>query len=348
MKNFSAFLASGLLLIASFPGGYGCEVWQRERNNGSCKNCPYGQVQSTTNKKSCVPCPDGQVRGKKRDGSGLGKCASAVGICDAHEWAVDGKCESCDDGKISVDKVNCVSCDRGLVRGNADGSADGGCVDADTICKPNQRARRGRCRTCSGNEISPRPATSRCKICASGTVPRTDYSKCYFDVNSQSSFKAPNLINSTTTETVSTVTVSVRMMVTKNPSQFTYVVAKGYIGKCSHASYALYFSDGLKFYVGDSSKFYATPAAKINTNQWYHVVGTFDGTNAKLYVDGKLIGSTAAKMMDDKKLLTIGYYGDPECKPALPTLSDATLSELCLFSKALSDKDVTQLYNQCR
>lgn len=348
MKNFGALIATGILLVSSLPGGSCCSVWQRKTSSGSCKNCDYGQVAVNN---ICTACKPGFVRGN-RDGSTLSDCKTAVGICDPHERAIDGKCSSCSNGKVSLNKIDCVNCSPGLVRGGEkDGSGHGDCVDADKICDSNQKARRGACRACASGEVSPRPATSRCTTCPSGTEPKYDYNKCFFDVSSQA-FAAPQLINSTTLDSwqPKKLTVSVRMNPTKIPSATTYLVAKGTFNACGWASYAMYFENSLlKFYIGDATKYYETPGTTITTNQWNQIVGTFNGTHVNLYVNGKPINSAAAatSIKYDTDPLTIGYYGSCDGKP-FGLLADSTLSELCFWDKALDATAVKKLYNQCR
>lgn len=64
------------------------------------------------------------------------------------------------------------------------------------------------------------------------------------------------------------------------------------------ASYAFYTgsSGGLRFYVGTTSTYYASPDAGtgIWNGNWHHIAGTFDGSEVRLYVDGtKIDGSTS-------------------------------------------------------
>jgi hypothetical protein len=76
--------------------------------------------------------------------------------------------------------------------------------------------------------------------------------------------------------------------------QYNYIVSKGANG-CLTSSYAIYtdYWGKLRFYIQDANGVTrlsggADPAAVFN-GKWHHVAGTYDGTTAKLFVDGKLL-----------------------------------------------------------
>ena len=81
-----------------------------------------------------------------------------------------------------------------------------------------------------------------------------------------------------------------------SPGSYRYVIAKGATA-CIAAAYGLYTGahGGLEFYVSrNSGHVYAdTPDAgtQVWDGRWHLAVGTFDGTTARLYVDGSQIGS---------------------------------------------------------
>lgn len=154
------------------------------------------------------------------------------------------------------------------------------------------------------------------------------------------------------------ITVSVRVFLTAppTPNVFQYIVAKGKFG-CNYASYALYFDGGdsqLKFYIADSTgvvvKSPGYSSSSLVLNQWYHIVGTFDGSSVNLFVDGELVvpptPQTSNKIDYNTATgpLTIGYY---DCNGTPLQLSGATLAKLCFFDKALNVNEVVALDNMC-
>lgn len=67
---------------------------------------------------------------------------------------------------------------------------------------------------------------------------------------------------------------------------------------------------------GDGMLTYLNGNRPIEKGRWYHVVGTYDGTEARLYVNGTLDASTTAQsgdlLYDAASPLAIGAYVDPD------------------------------------
>ena len=83
---------------------------------------------------------------------------------------------------------------------------------------------------------------------------------------------------------------------------------------------------------------YAT-SNPITANEWTHVVGTFDGTSIQIYINGALVASTnnpgniggfnaLLKLAKDNGVYWAG-----------------SIDELYIYNRALSQAEVTQLYN---
>ena len=100
-------------------------------------------------------------------------------------------------------------------------------------------------------------------------------------------------------EPAQAVTVAAWVEGDGSPGVFRYIAAKGW-DSCEASSYALYSgpSGGLQFYVGlrRNRQYTRSPdiGASIWNGAWHLVVGTYDGSVVRLYVDGLEVGSGAA------------------------------------------------------
>lgn len=80
--------------------------------------------------------------------------------------------------------------------------------------------------------------------------------------------------------------------------------------------------------------------AVIDTTQWHHYCGSFDGTTSRLYVDGALADSKAASYTPSvSKDLAVG--GALAGVAAL----DGDIDDVRIYDRALTSADVTALYN---
>jgi hypothetical protein len=80
------------------------------------------------------------------------------------------------------------------------------------------------------------------------------------------------------------------------------------------------------------------------TGQWYHVVGTYDGTNIRIYVNGLLDGilPVTGSIRNDSQVLTIGaYHRGTSFGQFFPGLID----EVAVYNVALSSTQVLANYN---
>jgi hypothetical protein len=112
------------------------------------------------------------------------------------------------------------------------------------------------------------------------------------------------------------VTVSAWFRGDSSPGQYRYVVSKGAFA-CDRPSYGLYTGSGggMDFIIGTDSRFWITPEApqSVWDGKWHNAAGTFDGTTARLYIDGVEVGhgtTTAASTAIAYPAGTGGFIGD--------------------------------------
>ena len=101
--------------------------------------------------------------------------------------------------------------------------------------------------------------------------------------------------------------------------------ANGYYFLVSSSSPAFYLAVGASFVQAIS------PEA-INADQWYHVAGTNDGSNMKLYIDGKLQDSAASTGF-------LGVSGNINigCEPVSPLYYYGLIDDVRIYNRAVSE-----------
>jgi Concanavalin A-like lectin/glucanases superfamily len=77
------------------------------------------------------------------------------------------------------------------------------------------------------------------------------------------------------------------------PDRWRYVLSKGSV-ECDRSAYGLYtgFSGGMAFYVSSSSRYTISPEvspAIVWDGEWHHVIGSYDGTRVRLWIDGSQV-----------------------------------------------------------
>lgn len=159
---------------------------------------------------------------------------------------------------------------------------------------------------------------------------------------------AVNVPDSTALEG-SSLTVSAWVQSTGSPGAYRYIVAKGGNGCCT-GSYGLYTGSagGLEFYVATSQTTYVvSPDAGLGVwdGKWHNVIGTFDGSSVRVYVDGQQVGSGTPDTLPityglpTSNDLAIGNY------PWCPGLGFAGgIDEVKVFNRALGPIEISATY----
>jgi len=89
---------------------------------------------------------------------------------------------------------------------------------------------------------------------------------------------------------------------------------------------------------------YLTVNSTLNLGEWYHVAGTFDGTNQKIYVNGELQASAenAGEIAyPSTGWFQIGAYKDDDENFG----HDGRISDVIIWESAISQEDAMNLYN---
>jgi hypothetical protein len=83
-----------------------------------------------------------------------------------------------------------------------------------------------------------------------------------------------------------------------SPGLWRYVLSKGSVG-CERSAYGLYsgWAGGMSFYVSSATHYAISPEAPVSVvwdGAWHHVVGAYDGSRVRLWVDGAQVGDGTA------------------------------------------------------
>lgn len=114
---------------------------------------------------------------------------------------------------------------------------------------------------------------------------------------------------------------------------------------------AAYKSDGNICFYCNAGGFYAIPSYEISSGQWVHVVGTYDGENACLYINGQLVAQKPARGMlmspssaESRFFLGIGadFSTDNE---QLQSFFKGKMAAVNIYSAELSASQIAKLYN---
>ena len=91
---------------------------------------------------------------------------------------------------------------------------------------------------------------------------------------------------------------------------------------------------------GDGLLTYLNAANAAEMNEWYHVVGTYDSKEMKIYVNGKLEGTSGVQSgpinYPDRIFFSIGAYKDDN----EDFVHKGMLDEVRLYDRALSEKEI--------
>lgn len=130
------------------------------------------------------------------------------------------------------------------------------------------------------------------------------------------------------------------------PGAYKYIAGKYYDG--GKGSYALYTggSSGLRFYISHTGGYILSPDAGTGVwdGNWHHIVGTYDGSKVRLYVDGSEIGSGSSAIVDiayNTNNFYIGSYGSGYYFSGL-------IDEVKVYNRALTGGEVLEHYNTGR
>ena len=91
-------------------------------------------------------------------------------------------------------------------------------------------------------------------------------------------------------------------------------------------------------YVGNT----ASASQDVRDGNWHYVIGTADGTNAKIYVDG-VLKATASNSNTSNSTYSV-YIGAFGVMGGISNYTEANIASVHIYNKALDDSEVLQNY----
>jgi hypothetical protein len=92
-----------------------------------------------------------------------------------------------------------------------------------------------------------------------------------------------------------------------------------------------------------NGSFNAVSGVVPSQNVWYNIVGTYDGSNVKIYIDGVLKATTSAtgSINNNTELMMLGDAG----YGGFSAILNGNLDEISIYSRGLTQIEVTSIYN---
>lgn len=107
-----------------------------------------------------------------------------------------------------------------------------------------------------------------------------------------------------------------------------------------------YNSNALCFNISDGTNYTSTNCSTsvLNTNQWYHITCTYDGSYCKLYVDGLLQNSFATTLVPNfSNITTITVGAEGYNTQSVAYKGDYYINDVRIYNHALSLKEIKEI-----
>lgn len=165
----------------------------------------------------------------------------------------------------------------------------------------------------------------------------------YLSFSGNSRVVVPNSTSLNPSQITVEMRVNLNTLVSSGSNQF--LIAKGTDG-AQGSYYISQNGDQFQFYIGANGVdqvYTQTTPLSLQTNRWYHVAGTYDGSNLKIYVDGVLKGTTAATISPGNTLpLTMGCQD----RTGVNYYLNGSLDEVRIWSVARSASEIQSAMSQ--
>ena len=89
------------------------------------------------------------------------------------------------------------------------------------------------------------------------------------------------------------------------------------------------------------------PTVAVTRQTWIHIAGTYDGTTARLYVDGQQVASEAisGRIVADKTPFILGANGNGASDNNVTERFPGKIDEIMLYRRALTGSEIAQIHD---
>jgi hypothetical protein len=150
--------------------------------------------------------------------------------------------------------------------------------------------------------------------------------------------------NPTELQLTTNISISVWFKIDSNPTNtYLNIITKWISGDAAWSAYVTNSTGKLSFWISTngSTQKQIHSSTNVNDNQWHHFVGTNDGVNNKIYIDGVLEDTgTSGNIYNSTQNILIGKTNQNSF------LFEGLIDEVSIWDSALSSDAITEIYNQ--
>jgi len=156
-----------------------------------------------------------------------------------------------------------------------------------------------------------------------------------------------NVPNSTSLQFNGELTISAWVNASSLPSPVSYWFSKGADGWTPYSWVSSVAHPGdlatVSIFNDNNQTTSATSLTPVELNKWIHLVFTFDGSYAKCYFNGKLESSVASSYTTFSNIYDLKF--GKRFTSGLPYFWNGKLDDFGIWNRALTDTEITNLYN---
>ncbi len=144
-----------------------------------------------------------------------------------------------------------------------------------------------------------------------------------------------------------TVSAWINLSASVDANSYDRIISKGEDSSEASGAYAMWINGNkveFAIYQSGTKAYSKYTSTSLSTGTWYHLVGVYDGSMMKIYLNGVLENSDAASGAIDSSANNL-YLGARYGSPTANRDFNGKLDEVRIYNRALSPTEVSNLYN---